>query len=127
MLPQKVPRERIGRCPMCRATRGINAESAPPATGASKRACRASAPMRNSPPSSPCMARRSSASSTVRGAKYLNETGFIGDGGSRTGAVCSLSQFFGELRERALVEQECLVTRRPVSLRHQLVHVVTHL
>src|ERR1700736_1650703 len=30
-------------------------------------------------PSSPCVARRSSASSTVRGAKYLNETGFIRD------------------------------------------------
>src|SRR5246127_2783133 len=30
-------------------------------------------------PSSPCVARRSSASSTVRGAKYLNETGFISD------------------------------------------------
>src|SRR5438067_7722735 len=30
-------------------------------------------------PSSPCMARSSSASSTVRGAKYLNETGFIDD------------------------------------------------
>src|ERR1700758_2549029 len=28
-------------------------------------------------PSSPCAARRSSAWSTVRGAKYLNETGFI--------------------------------------------------
>src|ERR1700730_4688975 len=78
-------------------------------------------------PSSPCMARRSSASSTVRGAKYLNETGFIGDGGSRTGAVCSLSQFFVDRRERALIERECLVTRRPASLRHQLVHVVTHL
>jgi hypothetical protein len=31
--------------------------------------------------SSPCVARSSSASSTVRGAKYLNETGFISDGG----------------------------------------------
>src|ERR1700736_1521093 len=30
-------------------------------------------------PSSPCVARRSSASSTVRGAKYLNEPGFISD------------------------------------------------
>src|SRR5271169_3186841 len=30
-------------------------------------------------PSWPCVARRSSASSTVRGAKYLNETGFISD------------------------------------------------
>jgi hypothetical protein len=30
-------------------------------------------------PSSPCVAKRSSASSTVRGAKYLNETGFISD------------------------------------------------
>src|ERR1700732_5333576 len=49
MLPQKVPRERIGRCPMCRATRGKNAESAPPVTGASKRACRASAPMQLTP------------------------------------------------------------------------------
>jgi len=30
-------------------------------------------------PSSPCVARRSSASSTVWGATYLNETGFISD------------------------------------------------
>ena len=51
MLPQKVPRERIGACPMCRATRGKSADSAPPLTGASKRACRASAPTSNLPPS----------------------------------------------------------------------------
>src|SRR5271155_6129606 len=42
-------------------------------------------------------------------------------------AICPCSPFFGEFGERALVERERLVARRPAPLGHQPLHVVAHL
>src|SRR5580693_10172636 len=42
-------------------------------------------------------------------------------------AICRCSPFFGEFGERALVERERLVARRPATLGHQLLHMVAHL